>query len=133
MKRSVTSGRDKKLPESGRAERKSVSSSGGIIMLIGAAVCMVYLMTALSGTPASEIRLDDMSKAVSAKISENEAVAVFLGLDAIPDNDSVYVMAEVDDAKSADVYIDSGRLDKKWSLWGYLADTLRGIFAPVMP
>ena len=133
MSSSIKRGRDKKFADKNKSKEMRFPGAGSLIMMTGAAICVVYLMTALSGSPSAELKLDDVSRAASAKLAENEAVAVFLGLDTVPHEDSVYVMADLESVKSADVYIDSEKLGEGWSLWGYLSDTVRGIFSPLLP
>lgn len=122
----VHSGRQKKA-----SVKASPASAGGIVMLAGAVICASYLIAALSGRSADRLRLDSVSTAASAKLRENEAVAVFLGLDQAETDESVYVFHETDEDAEPDIYISPDKLDGNWSLWGYFSGLIRSIAEPM--
>ncbi len=107
---------------SGRAPKatKAAAVPSQFIIMLGAGVCALFLAVSLMGKPAPELTIDSASAAVSAKLSENDAVAVFLGLD--KQDDAVYV-----GSTDEDIYIDAPREPRPWSLWGYMADLIRGL------
>ena len=125
MENSVHNGRERKTDTTEVRHHAS-----GIVMLVGAAICMTYLMIAISGRSADRLRLDSVSTAASAKLRENEAVAVFLGLDEMPEDESVYVWHETDGDED-DTYISPDKIEGKWTLWGYFSDLIRTIAEPM--
>lgn len=128
--KTVTNGRLPKTNSKQKSEQnaKEFNKSPTFIMLVGAFVCTAFLCLSLSSAPASQITMSGASTAVSAKLSENDAVAVFLGLDSFDIDDAVYVMNQI--GSEEDIYVDAPREPKPWSLWGYMAEVIRGLLPP---